>query len=121
MVGLQGEGWGTRDPFQFGDQEITHLQGALEGRGQARRSRIWGTDKQASPQLPPCVIVGYGERGQDTKPEPSWASLLGSVDPWPGTQGIAPQIMAITASPKPHGKRQGCQEGRSLWGLRPGK
>lgn len=63
MLGLQGEGWGTRDPFQFGDQEITHLQGALEGRGQARGSRIWGTDNQASPQLPIGMSLWGMERG----------------------------------------------------------
>lgn len=63
MLGLQGEGWGTRDPFQCGDQEITYLQGALEGRGQARGSRIWDTDNQARPQLSIDVSLWGMERG----------------------------------------------------------
>lgn len=33
MLGLQGKGWGTRDPFQFERAGITHLQGTLEGKG----------------------------------------------------------------------------------------
>lgn len=75
MLGLQGEGWGSRDPFQFGDQEITHLQGALEDRGQARGPRIWGTDNQASPQLLIRVSLWGMERG-DRKQNLSPCGLL---------------------------------------------
>lgn len=38
MLGLQGEGGRTRDPFQFGDQELgSHTYGGSGGQGAGQR------------------------------------------------------------------------------------
>lgn len=59
MLGLQGEGWGTRDPFQFGDQELgSHTCRAFESRGQARGPRIWSTDSRGVQLAPSSPLVG---------------------------------------------------------------